>query len=187
MSPPIHSGEFFHYTSAANAERILTSKSLRLTSIRERIGEGEISPFLLQFARYLDSFAGGIFYVSLTDINISAGQEAYFWERFAGENGARFRFSLTVASGRLRRVVYGRNISKWAQLFCDVTALSKQQLGRIFFWDDAATLCALYLPEDYDIESETRLVTRKSWGVPISTESGIDYIDMPLATIHIWL
>jgi len=47
ISPPIHSGEFFHYTRAA--DEILNSQTLRLTSIKKRLGEDELRDFLRDF------------------------------------------------------------------------------------------------------------------------------------------
>lgn len=206
IAAPIHRGEFYHYTRAAAADSILRSQTLRLTSIQKRIGEEEISPFLLQFgysyplsldentgtARYLDSVANDIFYASFTDTNVTAERERQLWNVFAGSDGARLKFRLAVDSGCLRRMVYGRDINRWAQMFNDITQLTQTKLGRIFFWDDAATICALYLPEDYDAERETRLIIRRSWGLPVRSTGGFDYIEVAFGqnaqvALELWL
>lgn len=189
LSPPIHSGEFYHYTSSPNA--ILASNTLRLTSVKKRIAESELQPFLVKFGfdypqelipgsttpRYHESIGSQIFYTSLTDTTLSPSEEQYFWETFAGKDGARMRFKINLKSGCLRRMVYGSELDSVANIYRAISDLTQQSLGKVFIWDDAATVCALCLPASYNIEREVRLVARPGSGLPRGLHHGFEFLE----------
>lgn len=189
LSPPIHSGEFYHYTSAPN--EILASGTLRLTSITKRIGESEIQPFLKRFGfdypqelipgsttpRYQESIASQIFYTSFTETTLLPTEEEYFWKTFAGLDGARLRFRICLRSGCLRRMVYGSELDTIADVFRCISELTAKSLGKVFFWEDAATVCALCLPTSYNIEKEVRLLTRPGSGLPRGMHRGFEFLE----------
>lgn len=192
ISPAIHSGEFYHYTKRETATAILNSQRLRMTSVEKRIEEDEIEGFLWKFGfthpltldfdtkepRYKTSLAREIFYTSFTDTSLRPDEEQYFWDTFAGADGARLKFKIELKSGCLRRMVYGDDIEKWAQFFREVTEITQKMLGKIFFWGDSATVCALHLPDSYDVEKETRLITRRSCGLCLGNDAGSEYLEL---------
>lgn len=192
ISPPIHTGEFYHYTRRDATNAILGSKTLRLTSIEKRIAEDEIKVFLRKFGfshplsidpdtsepRYVRSIAHQIFYTSFTDTILSPEEEQYFWNTFARRDGTRLKFRIDLQSGCLRRMVYGDAIARWAQFFREVNDLTQKYLGKVFFWGDSATVCALHLPDSYDVERETRLITRRECGLRLGNDGGTEYLEL---------
>lgn len=192
ISPAILSGEFFHYTRREAATAILSSQSLRMTSVEKRIEEDEIEGFLRKFgfnhplsldpdtneARYRTSIARELFYTSFTDTSLSLDEEKYFWDTFARADGARLKFKIELQSGCLRHMVYGDDIEKWSRFFREVSELTQKMLGKIFFWGDSATVCALHLPDSYDVEKETRLLTRRSCGLLLANDAGTEYLEL---------
>lgn len=190
ISPPIHHGEFYHYTCGDAADKIFDSGVLRLTTVRKRIADGEIRSFLYRFGfdyplktatgesnpRFHESIASQVFYASFTDTSLTPSEEKYFWHNFAKKDGARLKFALSLKSGCLRRVVYGNGVDRWANMFKEISDLTKRSLGKVFFWVDAATVCALLLPEQFGVEKETRLITRRGCGLSIGTEGNYEYL-----------
>lgn len=190
--PPLHQGEFYHYTTKAAAENILSSCSLRLTSLKKRIGEDEIREFLGKFnyhypleidpetsrPRYVESLTQGYYYISFTDTEASLETEEYFWSTFAGHDGARFKFRLQVETGFLRKLVYGSDIDRWAEFFRRMSDLTRTELQKEFFWADAGVVCALYLPAEYLHERESRLVIHSSWGLDEKTDGASFYVEL---------
>jgi hypothetical protein len=191
FTPPIHGGEFYHYTRGDVANKILDSGILRLTTVRKRVTEHEISDFLRKFEcdyplgiepgsnapRYETSLASKIFYTSFTDVSLSEADEKYFWTQFAAPTGARLKFRLSLKSGCLRRMAYGDQIESCVKLHRDIIDLTHRSLGKVFMWADIGVACALYLPSPYNIEKETRLITRLECGLQLGTEGGYEFLE----------
>ena len=192
ISQPIYTGEFYHYTGRDATNAILRTKTLRLTSVEKRITEDEIRRFLEEFGfsyplsldpdtgqpRYVTSISRQIFYTSFTDTTLTSSEEQYFWNTFAGADGARLKFLIGLQSGCLRRIVYGDDITKWALFFKEVNDLTQKILGKIFYWGDSATVCALHLPESYKVEREVRLITRRNCGLRLGNDGPTDYLEL---------
>ena len=192
ISPPIHNGEFYHYTSFLAAKEILNTKILRLTSLTKRVAEDEIVQSLKEFnlvyplsndpktgkPRYLTSIANRIFYTSFTDTSLSEEEEEYFWNFFAGIDGVRLKFRIELGSGCLHRMVYGADMKKWASFFRELTELTERELCRPFFYGDSAIVCALRLPNAYKAEKETRLITYRCCGLPLEKDGGIEFLKL---------
>lgn len=192
ISPPIYNGEFFHYTGRDATDAILDSRTLRLTSVAKRINEEEIEGFLREFGftyplstdpitsktKYRESIAREIFYTSFTDTTLNQDEEQYFWDHFAGKDGARLKFRINLQSGCLRRMVYGEDIKRWTGFFSELTKLTQTELGKVFFWSDSATVCALHLPHCYCNERETRLITRRGCGLHLGNDGDIEYLEL---------
>jgi hypothetical protein len=194
LSPPIHSGEFYHYTSVADL--ITVSNVLRLTSVKKRITEEEIAPFLNAFGfdypleldptttlpRYTESIASRLFYTSFTPIDITPDEEKYFWRTFAGPKGARLRVRITAGSGCVRRIVYGDAITKVVDLYKAIADYTRVLLDKVFYWDNSAIISGLCLPLKLGHEQEVRLITTPESGFPRGSEKGIDYLELRLGT-----
>ncbi|MDX2110142.1 MAG: hypothetical protein SFY80_07880 [Verrucomicrobiota bacterium] len=192
ICPPIHDSEFYHYTNKVSGESILTTSRLRLYSVEKRIQEDEIRAFLEKFdykyplgideasqrPRYVQSIADGFYYTSMTDTDLTPNEEHNFWTVFAKGNGFRFRFRLTVQSGCLRRITYGNGIDKWADFFKEVQDWTKNSLNKEFFWEDASSICGLYLPHKYSYERETRLVIKRAWGLDEHSDGNHKYVEL---------
>lgn len=190
--PPIHQGEFFHYTSISATQSILNSRKVRLNSIQNRIDEDEIREFLEKFdydyplgideasrkPRYIQSIANDFFYISMTDNKLTDKEDKYFWKKFAGMNGSRLKFRIKIQSGCMRRMIYGKDIDKWADFYREVKALTLKKLKKQFFWEGAATVCALYLPFGYHHEKETRLVIKRSWGLQEMNDGNMNFVEL---------
>jgi hypothetical protein len=204
--PPVSQGEFYHYTRKDAAESILQSQVLRLYSLRKRIAEGEISTFLERFhfayplevdpitgePRFATTIADRRFYLSLTDVDLTEEEERYFWEHFAGRDGARLRFRFTAKLGCLRAMAYGNKLEILAETLNKIDALTARSLNRKFHWDDSGIVCALHLPKDYDHEKETRLIASSTCGLPIVADATGSYLEMkfgynPLHALNIEL
>jgi hypothetical protein len=192
ICPPIHDSEFYHYTSKASGESILCASRLRLYSVKKRIQEDEIKAFLKKFEykyplgideasqkpRYVQSIADGFYYSSMTNTTLTPSEENYFWTRFAKYDGFRLRFRLKVQSGCLRRITYGSGLDKWADFFKEVKSWTKKSLDKEFFWEDAASVCGLYLPHQYSVEKETRLVIKSAWGLDEHSDGIHKYVEL---------
>jgi len=76
-------------------------------------------------------------------------------------------------------MAYGDAIKNSAAFFREISQFTKEKLGKIFFWEDSASVCALHLPSSYKIERETRLITRKSSGFHLGEEGGYEYLEIP--------
>lgn len=198
FSPPIHEGEFYHYTSAVGLEKIITSNLLRLTSLQKRASEDEIKLFLRRFGynyplqtdpetkapRYLTSIAPRIFYLSLTESTaITAAKDGTLWNNFAGNDGARLKFRMKPQSGNLRRMMYGGQVDALADLFRELTEITQRVLGKPFFWADAGIVCALQLPFSYETEAEIRLIARRDMELPYGRDGDVEYLEVKLGHI----
>ena len=75
-------------------------------------------------------------------------------------------------------MVYGDDIEKWSQFFREVNDITMKMLGKTFFWGDSATVCALHLPDSYNVEKETRLLTRRSCGLRLGNDAGTEYLEL---------
>ena len=192
ISPPILNGEFYHYTRFSAADEILNTKILRLTSLTKRVAENEIVQFLKDFnlvyplsndldtskPRYLTSIANNIFYTSFTDTSLSKKEEEYFWNCFAGMDGVRLKFRIELCSGRLRRMRYGADITKYASFYRELNELTEREFSKPFFYGDSAIVCALLLPSKYHAEKETRLITGRCCGLPLEKDGRIEFLKL---------
>jgi hypothetical protein len=192
----IPGGSFYHYTSGEAAKNICESKVLRLTSVMKRLHEGEIVELLQGFdykhpleidpntgaPNFYKSIAPGLFYASFTETDLSKDEEQYFWDTFAGRDGARLKFRLDLNSGLLRRVSYGDNLKRAIQLFREINALVANFGYKGFFWDDVGYVCALHLPGKFQIEKEIRLIAKKSSQLASSIENGFEYLELPFGS-----
>ena len=195
ISPPIPKGEFYHYTSFSAADEILNTKILRLTSLTKRVAEDEIVQFLKEFnlvyplsndpktgkPRYLTSIAKRVFYTSFTDTSLSKEEEERFWVVFAKKDGVRLKFRIELRSGLglLRRMVYrADDITKYASFYRELNELTEREFCKPFFYEDAAIVCALRLPNAYKAEKETRLITYRSCGLPLDEDKGTEFLKL---------
>ena len=204
--PPIREGEFYHYTRNAAAESILKSMTVRLYSVKKRISEHEIRHFLESFGypypleidpatgipRYASSLAERRFYLSLTSVDLTAREEKYFWDTFAGVDGTRFRFRIKMGSGHLRSMAYGERLKNAADLLRRINDLTDRLLKKKFHWDDSSYVCALHLPKKYAKEKEVRLIVGTDWGLPTESDGKHSYLtlrfgDNPLPPISVEL
>ena len=157
----------------------------------KRVSENEIVQFLKEFnlvyplsndpktgkPRYLTSIAKRVFYTSFTDTSLSEEEEEYFWDCFAGMDGVRLKFRIELHSGLLRRMVYeADDIKKWASFYRELNELTEREFCKPFFYEDAAIVCALRLPNAYKAEKETRLITYRSCGLPLDKDKGTEFL-----------
>ncbi len=192
ICPPIHELEFYHYTPFDAGQNILQTQKLRLTSVEKRLNDNEIHEFLNKFnytyplendpdtnqPRYKNTLATDLFYVSMTDISLSQKEEDSFWRKFAESDGFRLKFKVNVPSGCLRRMTYGSKIDKWAEFSKEIQSMSFDDFGKHFHWKDCVPMSAFYLPEDYEVEKETRLLIRSSWGLKEKEDKGNRFVEL---------
>lgn len=186
--PPLHDGEFYHYTKLNNAKKILEEKQLRLTSLEKRIDQGEIKPFLTKFGyeypqeknRYKRTLSK-LYYTSFTSCDVPKRSEEHLWDNFALKDGARFKFHIKVSTGNFRRIKYGSDIDSDGRFFKGIRNLSASELGYDFFWDDASIACATHLGENLRIEHESRLLYSTKWekfGMKIENGGDYSYVNL---------
>lgn len=199
--PSIRELEVYHYTSEENAEKILASEPpiLRLYSILKRYGESEIESFCKNhnLTGYLHKNKSGepyyktnlmsdLFYTSFTDVNINSEQEEYFWNTFAGSNGARFKFKITAQNPNFRKVIYENKPGTPISLLKNISD-KVAEFNRVFFLKGMSRLCSFYLAKSYDIESEQRMLFKKYNGfgpdIKHDSNSGFEYIDQKIGVI----
>ena len=184
--------EVFHYTSQKSAEKILDSNSLRLYSIIKRYGEDEIESFCKNhnLTGYLKenensepffkiNLMTNLFYSSFTDINIDNIQENYFWNTFAGYNGARFRFRVRAQNPNFRKIYYEDKTGNPIPLLNDISKMLAIDYNRVFFLEGMSRICSYYLTKKYKIELEYRMLYKKfdGFGPNVMNDGDYDYID----------
>jgi|AntRauTorcE11898_2_1112593.scaffolds.fasta_scaffold18000_1 hypothetical protein len=188
----IEEREVFHYTSQRGAENILNSNSLRLYSILKRYGEDEIESFyrnhnLTAYLReddngdplFKSNLMPNLFYSSFTDVNIDSSQENYFWNCFADNKGARFRFKIRAQNPNFRKIYYEDRPGSPIPLLNELSEMLETDYDRLYLLAGISIICSFYLTKQYEIESEYRMLYKKfdSFGPTIKNDGNSDYID----------
>jgi hypothetical protein len=166
-----------HFTSLTNFKSILSSQSIRLYSLLDKIGEQEFKPFSDDFGLtgYVDDANGepyykklmaDLYYMSFTQPTPS--NEAFLWDVF-GKNGTgvKIHFDITVNASRseLRPIRYSSEAKAASALIKKLTERIKIECNRQLILRGISRIGAFYLPLGHDLEKEeeTRLLI-KSYG-----------------------
>ena len=193
--PSIPSASVYHYTSRESAENILSSGFFRLHNIEKRYNEGEILRFCQthQLDGYLESEENGkpryqniimpnTFYASFTDTNISQQEEEYFWSTFASCDGVRLRFEIYSNSQDFRKIHYEKIAGHPLAVINQLKEKILNDFGLIFTLKGISRVCSFYLPKEYEIEKEFRLLYRYWQGKELKIKgiNSSSFIEIPL-------
>lgn len=191
--------EYHHFTDIDAFESILTNKKLWLFSVKKRFSENEFKPFYE--AHHMGGYklrrnSSGVpmenelvenaFYISFTNDKLSAKAEAYMWDYFAKKTGVRLVFEVNNVNTDLRQIYYPTTAMRMdipvLTNLIDIASGKKKYL----IIDRLATIGFFYLPSDYKIEQEYRLLvkreTGKYFGMNFGTKDGHEYIEFPFNT-----
>jgi hypothetical protein len=192
--PSISKDEVYHFTSAEAAEAIEKSGLFRLYNLERRHRENEIEAFCRAHGLdgYLASDANGVpryrrdilpqmFYASFASGDIDADSERTLWTNFGHSGGARLKLRVSARNPDFRRIYYP-GTQPAIPLLRDLTALVEHTYRRRFILRGVSRLCAFYLPSEYGIENEKRVLFKKWDGIgpDVHSDGTWTYIDIPL-------
>ena len=178
----------YHYTTKETAENIINNESFRLYNIAKRISEDEISSFCKAHCLANDNIMiPSTFYSSFTSTKLTPKKDDYLWENFAVHDGVRLEMSIATSklnrTDILRKIYYEKtDDSSPIPILRDLAEVANKY-DKKFTLKGISTICSYYLPNDYDIEDEYRIVHRNIDGrlLPVKSDSkGDDYIQIPL-------
>lgn len=192
------SAELAHFTSLDKFASILDSKSIRLSCLKEVLGQGEFKTFAKDFAlnnllnqttgrSYAEELAEQIFFTSFS--NLFPKDEKVLWQRF-GRHGAgvKIHFELRVNRSRseLRPILYSSHVEAASTLINQISKRIKSECKRDFILKGISRIGAFYLNTNsgLDVEEETRLIVN-TWGEGIGhnlivTEGGKKYFPIEI-------
>ncbi|AKR42216.1 hypothetical protein [Methylophilus sp. TWE2] len=165
-----------HYTSLEKFESIISTRTIRLNCLLNKLGEAEFRTFSEDYGlaghydengRAIDEvLMEQIFFCSFT--NLQPKNEDLLWSVFGKQNqGVKLQFEITVNRDRseLRPMKYSSKIDLGKSLFKTIATRLKQECNRDFVLRGISRIGAFYLPVDRGLESEeeTRLLV-KTWG-----------------------
>lgn len=189
-------GIYYHYTTTIALKGIIETGEFRLYSLSNRLSEDEFRSFCIDYglngymARdeadaqpFYYSLCSDLFYTSLTERDNS-----HLWNVF-GDQGRGARIGLKIAPvaerSHLRRIRYGDirvNI-----LIGDLDRALEPH-GLKFVPRGLSRYAAFYLPDEYNVEAEVRLLAKRvtvegfetPWGRVRTDESGYEYLPLSL-------
>lgn len=170
ISPAIHEINLYHYTNIDAIKEILSTRTLRLYTIKKNIEDDEIRHLLKEFGlnfslednNYKHTIASELFIGSFTKTDIQEQTDEYLWKSFAHGNGARLHINVKCNTGIVRALTYGTHLDKFSQAFKEISKIAKQYHDAEFVMLDLATFCGCALPQSYSIEKEIRILARRS-------------------------
>lgn len=191
--PSVTTSIVYHFTELEKAEKILQSRTFRLTNIGKNLKDSEISSFCEahELKGYLETDESGksayesfivpnTYIASFADSNLSPEDEEKLWKRFASGGGVRFTLRVTAKNPNFRKIHYGDKGEPIA-LLKDVGDKINQATGANFIFVGISRFCSFYLPRDfYEEENEFRILHRlwdneKPDGVG---EDGYSYLEL---------
>ena len=191
--PSIPSDEVFHFTSAETAEAIEQTRKFRLYNVERRHHEHEVEAFCRAHGLdgYLHADESGIalyrreimpqlFYASFASRFIDEDSARHLRANF-GQGGARLRFRIAAQNPDFRRIFYPA-MKPHIPLLRALTSLVEGTYKRRFMLRGISRLCAFYLPSEYAIEDEKRMLYKK-WeghGPDVQSDGKWKYLEVPL-------
>ncbi|MEA5429237.1 hypothetical protein [Arcicella lustrica] len=192
-------GEYHHFTDLAAFESILTNKKLWLFSVKKRFGENEFKPFYK--AHHMDGYelrqnSSGVpmenelvenaFYASFTNDRLSTDAETYMWDYFAKKTGVRLVFEVNEVNTDFRQIYYPDKATRTdISLLTDLIDIATRR-NKYLIIERIATIGFFYLPCDYKIEQEYRLLVKREtgndFGMKFGTKDGHEYMEFPFNT-----
>jgi hypothetical protein len=191
--PSLSSDEVFHFTTAATAEAIERTGLFRLYNLERRHHEDEIEAFCQAhgFDGYLALDANGIplyrrelmpqmFFASFASQYVDEDSERNLWSTF-GNEGARLKLRISARNPDFRRIRYA-GTQPQIPLLRDINTLVETNYHRRFILRGIARLCAFYLPSEYGIEDEKRILFKKwdGFGPDVQWDGNWTYVNVPL-------
>lgn len=165
-----------HYTSLEKFASILSTRTIRLNCLLDKLGEAEFKSFSEDygFAGHVDEngrpydevLMEQTFFTSFT--NLMPNNENLLWNVFGKQGaGVKIQFEITVNQERseLRPIVYSSETDITKSLLKTIVNRLKEECNKDFIPRGISRIGAFYLPVDRGLESEeeTRLVV-KTWG-----------------------
>lgn len=193
--PAIQTEEVYHYTSKDSAESILNTNEFRLYSLLKRFNDGEVKAFCNNHnlngylatgvsgePLYQTELMSNMYYASFADSKITNKQDEYLWRTFAPVDGVRLKLKIEASSDNFRQIVYEKSQGQGIQLLKELTDEIKNKFNRDFILKGISRLCAFYLEEGYEVESEYRMLHRVWSDYPVkpSFDGHFHYVSFPL-------
>jgi len=174
--PSVTNSTVYHFTEFETAEKILQSKTFRLTNIEKNLKDSEILSFCeahelkgylktdeLGEPAYKSLIVPNTYIGSFADSTLTPEEEEKLWKRFAPCGGVRFTLRVTAKNSNFRRIHYG-NKGAPVSLLKDVGEKISEEIGANFVFVGISRFCAFYLPREfYEEENEFRILHRL-WG-----------------------
>lgn len=188
--------EYHHFTDIDAFKNILETKKLWLFSVKKRFTENEFKPFYTvhKINGYeLRKNSAGVtletelvenaFYTSFTNDKLSKDAEAYMWECFAKKTGVRLVFEVSNLNTDFRKVYYPEKTTQSdLPLLSDLIELAKKR-NKYLIINRIGTIGFFYLPHNYNIEQEYRLLVKRDTGkyfkLNFGSKGGFDYLEFP--------
>jgi hypothetical protein len=191
-------GIYYHYTTTTALQGIIETGEFRLYSLSNRLSEDEFRSFCIDYglngytARD-EAAAQPIYYRLCSDLfytSLTERDSPHLWNVFADQGrGARISLKIAPVAERshLRRIRYGdirNNI-----LIGDLNRVLKPH-GLTFVPHGLSRYAAFYLPDEYNVEAEVRLLAKRVTAEGLETlapwdrvrrdENGCEYLPLSL-------
>jgi len=188
--------EYHHFTDIDAFKNIIETKRLWLFSVEKRFSEDEFLPFYTAHSMdgyekrttingelYATELVKKAFYISFTNDKLQTSSEKEMWSYFAKNTGVRLVFEITNQIPDLRQVYYPHNATETnIPLLTKFIEIAKAR-NRYLLIDKIATIGFFYLPHNYCIENEYRLLIKKGSGeffnFVFGLKNGYEYMELP--------
>lgn len=170
--PKPQSNEFYHFTKLSALEGILKG-NLRLSKLKKNIDYHEYLKFYRDHNDeeqiYHDSIkdcteiieTSFVFSFAMAE-NFSQENDSHLWRNFADKGaGVKIKFSLETTHEDFRSIFYRKGVEKSQLLINILNRQLFEKYKRRLFLMGISKIGAFYLPGDYNIENEVRLLIKK--------------------------
>jgi len=200
--PSIKSAVVYHYTSMAAIENIISTNIFRLYNISKNSSAGEVITFCEtnNLEGYLEKDKNGVqiyetlifpntFCGCFTDTSINIKKENYFWNVFATKSGkregARLKIRIKASLPDFRKIRYNLSDDVSIKLLSDLSMCSLKNFKREFILKGISKYCSFFVPSDFQIENEYRILYR-IWDDSVlkpKNDGNYTFLELPLNSL----